>query len=314
MKPVHSLFIVCFALFHAHAIATAQPAKPGPDSRVAQVNGEAISLGEVDAVLNQRATSLTPPTAGQVRQLRYEALTTMIDDLLLRQFLKEYGPKVDPAEITQRYAALESSLKTQNKSLADYLKELNQTEAQVKASMLLLLQLDRYVKEHTTEVDLKKYFEVNKDYFDKVTVRTSHIVVRLSSDAPPAEREKAKSKLSTLRADLLAGKIDFSKAARENSDCPSAPKGGDIGFMFRKFQNIDERYAKEAFVMKVGDLSDVVETDFGYHLIKVTERTDGKPATYEQSAEDVRDCYAEELRVALLNQLRKKSKVQVSLP
>ncbi|MCE9532971.1 MAG: peptidyl-prolyl cis-trans isomerase, partial [Planctomycetes bacterium] len=98
------------------------------------------------------------------------------------------------------------------------------------------------------------------------------------------------------------------------SHCPSAPKGGDIGYMFRKFQNIDETYAKVAFGMKIGELSDVVETDFGMHLIKVTDRTEGKPTKYEQCVEDVRDSYAEELRVALLNQLRKKSKVEVTLP
>lgn len=293
-------------------IVFAQTSKAAP--RAALVNDEVIALAEVDAVLKQRGTPLTAPTAGQVRQMRLEAVTTMIDDLLVRQFMRAYGPKIDPAEIAKQFAALEANLKAQGKTPTAYLTESNQTEAQVKANMLMLLQLDRYVKEHTSEADLKKYYETNKDYFDKITVRSSHIVIRYSAATPVAEREKAKQKLQALRADIVAGKLDFGKAAKENSECPSAPKEGDIGHIFRKFQNVDEAYAKAAFSMKVNEISEVVETDFGYHLIKVTERTEGKPSKYEPCAEDVRDSYSEELRVALLNQLRKKAKVEVTLP
>ncbi len=302
------------AIVILESLGFAQTSKPQADVRVALVNGEAIALSEVDAVLKQRPIPLTAPTAGQLRQMRLEVVTALIDDLLVRQFMRDQGPKVDPAEINRQVAALEASLKGKGKTFADYLKENNQTEAQLKASMLLLLQLDRYVKQHTTDADLKKYWEANKDYFDKTTVRTSHIVIRLSANSTPGEREKAKQKLQALRADIIAGKIEFAAAAKEHSQCPSAPKGGDIGFIFRKFQNVEEAYAKAAFALKVGDISEVVETDFGLHLIKVTDRKVGMPSKFEQCIEDVRDSYAEELRIALLNQLRKKAKVEITLP
>jgi parvulin-like peptidyl-prolyl isomerase len=296
------------------SLGLAQTAKPPADVRVALVNGEAIALSEVDAILKQRPTSLSAPTAGQLRQQRLEVVTALVDDLLVRQFLRDSGPKVDPAEATRQFAALEASLKEKDKSLAEYLKENGQTEAQLKASMLMLWQLDRYVKQNTTDADLRKFWEANKDYFDKTTVRTSHIVIRLAADATPGEREKAKQKLQGLRADLLAGRIDFATAARQHSQCPSAPKGGDIGFIFRKFQNVEEAYAKAAFALKPDEVTDVVETEFGMHLIKMTERKAGTASKFEQCIEDVRDSYAEELRVALLNQLRKKAKVEITLP
>ena len=295
-------------------LGLAQSAKPPADVRVALVNGEVIALSEVDAILKQRPTPLTPQTAGQLRQIRLEVVTALVDDLLVRQFMREYGPKVDPAEIARQFAALEATLKQKGQSLADYLKENNQTEAQLKANMLMLLQLDRYVKQNTTEADLKKYWEANKDYFDKTTVRTSHIVIRLSAASTPGERDKAKQKLQALRADISGGKLDFTAAAKEHSQCPSAPKGGDIGFISRKFQNVEEAYAKAAFAAKVGELTDVVETEFGLHLIKVTERKEGAASKFEQCLEDVRDSYAEELRIALLNQLRKRAKVEITLP
>ena len=228
--------------------------------------------------------------------------------------MREHGPKVDLRKVASQLAALEASLKERDKSLADFLKENGQTEAQLKASMLMLLQLDRYVKQHTTDADLRKYWETNQDYFDKTTLRTSHIVIRLSSATTPGERAKARQRLQALRGELLAGRIDFASAARQHSQCSSAPKGGDLGFISRKVQNVDEAYAKAAFALKASELSDVVETEFGMHLIKVTERKDGTPAKFEQCSEDVRDSYAEELRIAMLNQLRKKAKVEITLP
>lgn len=296
------------------SLGLAQSAKPRADVRVALVNGEAIALSEVDGILKQRPSPLPAPTAAQLRQQRMDVLSSLVDDLLVRQFMREHGPKVDLREVASQLAALEASLKERDKSLADYLKENGQTEAQLKASMLMLLQLDRYVKQHTTEADLRKYWEANREYFDKTTVRTSHIVIRLSTATPPGEREKARQKLQALRADLLAGKIDFASAARQYSQCASAPKGGDIGFISRKFHNVEEAYAKAAFALKAGELSDVVETEFGTHLIRVTERKDGTLAKFEQCIEDVRDSYAEELRIALLSQLRKKAKIEITLP
>jgi parvulin-like peptidyl-prolyl isomerase len=288
--------------------------EPKAAQRAALVNGEAISLAEVDDVIKQRATPLTAPTAKQIRMTRLEVVTAMVDDLLIRQYLRDHGPKIDQAEIDKQFAVVDMTLSSQKKTLAQYLRELRQTETQFKANLTMLLQLDKYMKAHTSEEQLKHYYEANKDYFDKITVRTSHIVIRVAADAPASERQAARKKLQALRAEIAAGKIDFAKAAKENSQCPSAPKGGDIGYIFRKFQNVDEAYARTAFAMKVGEISDVVDSDFGCHLIKLTERTEGKPSKYEACADEVRDSYTEELRLGLLNQLRKKSKVEVALP
>ena len=91
--------------------------------------------------------------------------------------------------------------------------------------MLLLLQLDRYVKEHTTDADMKKYYEENRAYFDKTTVPRSHIVIRLAEDASPAEREKAKQKLTAIRHDITTGKLDFAKAAHKTHSARPLPRG-----------------------------------------------------------------------------------------
>src|SRR5262249_52909758 len=161
--------------------------------------------------------------------------------------------------------------------------------------------------------ELKKYFADNKDFFDKVTVRASHIVLRVAPDAPAEERQEARQKLAAMRQEIAANKVSFADAAAKHSHCPSAPKGGDLGYFTRKWM-VEEPFAKAAFALKVGEVSDVVTTDYGYHLILVTDRKPGVAADFEQAKEDVRDCLLEEIRQGVLLDLRRTAKVEVKLP
>ncbi|HEY8506238.1 MAG TPA: peptidylprolyl isomerase, partial [Gemmataceae bacterium] len=221
---------------------SARPEAPEKDKPAAVVNGETISLGEVDAVIRQRPAGLTPLPPSQQRQLRLEILAGLIDDLLLRQFLREHAPPVDPAELDQQMAALVKSLQAQDKTMADYCRETHQTPEQVREGMLAVLQLGAYARANTSEAELRKYYQANKDYFDKVTVRASHVVLRVPRDAPAEEREQARRQLAELREQIVSGKLDFAEAAKQYSHCPSAPKGGDIGYFTRKWM-VDEAFA-----------------------------------------------------------------------
>ena len=291
-------------LFIVPALATAG------EKVAATVNGEAITAAELDAAVGQLPPAAAPLSAAQRQQQRADVLQLLIEDRLVRQYLRQHGPKVDPAEVDKQFTALEASLKGQGKAIDDYLKECGLTAAQAKENFLRMLQLARYVEARAGEDKLRSYFEANRDFFDKTTVRTSHIVLRLPPSATPAERQKAVEKLKAVRADLAAGRIEFAAAAKAHSQCPSAPNGGDVGYIVRKFQ-ADEPYAKAAFALPVGGISDVVETDVGYHLIWVTDRKPGKPAKYEDVAAEVRECFEAELKQVLVAELRKTAKIQI---
>jgi parvulin-like peptidyl-prolyl isomerase len=298
------------------ALSTAALAQPPakPDNTVAAtVNGETISLADVDAVL-KHTLPLTPLTAAQRRQMRIEVLSDMVDDLLVRQFLRKNGPKVDPAEIDAQLKAYGEKLQKEGKSLAAWLKETGQTEAQVREAWTASMQLTGYVKLNTTEEQLKTYFAANRDHFDRVEVKVRHIVLRVNKNAPATERAAAKEKLEALRAEIAAGKLDFAASAKKHSHCPSGPTGGDIGYIFRKGGLVDEVFSKAAFALKTGELSGVVETDFGLHILQVTDRKPGTPATYEKSATDVLDTYTDDFRAALIAKLRKEAQVQLTIP
>ncbi len=313
MRQFFSLAFICLA--SASILLAQQPnATNATNTNVAAtVNGESITLNEVDTLL-KNTLPLTPLTAAQKRQMRIEVLADMIDDTLLRQFLRKNGPKVDPAEIDAQLKAFGEKLKKDGKTLADFYKETGQTEAQVRESWTTAMQLTGYVKSNTTEEQLKAYFTANKDHFDRVQVKTRHIVLRVGKNATPVERATAKEKLETIRNEIAMGKLDFAAAAKKHSHCPSGPTGGDIGYISRKGGLVDEVFSKAAFGLKVNELSSIVETEFGFHILQVTDRKAGTPSTYETAATDVLDTYADDFRAELIAKLRKQSQIQITVP
>ncbi len=290
--------------------AQTDPAKP---TVAATVNGEPIHLERVDAFIKNRL-SIQPLTVAETRRLRTDVVAEFIDELLVQQFLRENGPKIEPAEIDRHLKAFTDTLTRQGKTLADFLTETHQSEATLRASWTTHLQLDGYVKKQITEEQLKKYYEANKDVFDQTEVKVSHIVIRVGPKTPAGERAAARTKLQTVRAEVLAGTVEFAAAAKKHSQCPSAPEGGNLGFIPRRGGLLEEAFAKAAFALKIGEVSEVVETEYGLHLIKVTDRKPGVPSTFEKSAEDVRDAVAEEIRIDLVGRLRKQARIQITLP
>jgi peptidyl-prolyl cis-trans isomerase C len=257
------------------------------------------------------------PTEERRKQRDREVLMLLIDDVLLGQYLNVNAPGVKPVELDQRLADMAAQLAREGKTLRDFLAETGRTEASLRTFLGQRMQWENFLRQHVSEADVQKYYTEYKDYFDGVLVRASHIVLRLPPDAPEAERQKATAMLNDLRAQILAGKIDFATAAKTYSQCPSAQEGGDLGFLHRKWE-VEEPFARAAFVLQVGQVSDVVQTDFGLHLIKVTDRKrDGKPGEVTDFArikDGVREMCCEDLRQNILGQLRKAARIETNLP
>jgi peptidyl-prolyl cis-trans isomerase C len=89
--------------------------------------------------------------------------------------------------------------------------------------------------------------------------------------------------------------------------------GGDLGFFPRKWVG-DENIVRAAFAMQVGQVSDVVQSDFGLHLIKVTARKPGTPSTYEAMQDEGRQNFAMDLWHNVLLKQRKAAKIEIRLP
>ncbi|MDI3381148.1 peptidylprolyl isomerase [Xenophilus aerolatus] len=140
----------------------------------------------------------------------------------------------------------------------------------------IVLDLDAAKKSvAVNDADLKAYYEQNKERFGtKEERRASHILITAAKDAPAAEREKAKAKAEQLLAEVRKSPGSFGELARKNSQDPgSAEKGGELDFVTRGA--MVKPFEDAVFAMKKGEISNVVESEFGYHVIRLD---DIKPA------------------------------------
>ena len=128
------------------------------------------------------------------------------------------------------------------------------------------------------------------------------------------ETQNARTKLEAIRHEVLAGRLDFAEAAKKYSDCPSKEKGGDIGTFTYKL--VVEPFAKAAFSLKIGDVSDIVVTETGMHLIKVTERTQTETTTFESVKDSVREVMAQDMNLyqSILADQRKVGHIDMHMP
>lgn len=308
---MRSYFCVLATILGATSAAPAR----GPNAPAAIVNGETITIGEIDDFLAARPLTARTQNAEQQNQLRRDVLAILIDDLVLKQFLKARGAQADPAQVDQHMKALEARLASQRKSMTDYLKDTRQTREQVRTNFSLMLQWNAYANKAITDSEQRKYFEENRAYFDRSMVRASHIVIRLPANAPEPERAAAQARLRALRQEIVAGRVTFAEAAAKNSQCPTASQGGDLGYIARKWM-VDESVARAAFALEIHGVSDVVASDLGYHLIQATDRRPGDPALYEdpRTQAAVRDCLVEEMRLRTVADLRKAARIEIKLP
>src|SRR5262249_50792254 len=117
----------CLASVAALAILVGAAQTQAPANRPAAVgNGEPISLAKVEAFLKMRGPTPTPLTEQQRKQMQFEMVNALIDDVLMRQFLAKNAPKVDPAEVSKRLAELQTGLKKQGKTVQDFCRESGQ--------------------------------------------------------------------------------------------------------------------------------------------------------------------------------------------
>jgi len=141
------------------------------------------------------------------------------------------------------------------------------------------------------EQDLRTYYEQNKAAMSaKEERRASHILITAPKSAPEADRQKARAKAAELLAAVRKAPDSFADVARKNSqDTGSAPGGGDLDFFSRGA--MVKPFEDAAFAMKKGDISDVVESEFGFHIIKLTDVRSPKERSFEEMRAELESDY-----------------------
>lgn len=181
----------------------------------------------------------------------------------------DFAAKLTPtdAELEQFYKANENLFQASEKATIEYV-------------VLDVESLKRSVV--VTDADLKSYYDQNLQRLSgKEERRASHILITAAKSLPDAERAKAKAKADELLALVSKAPDTFADVAKKNSQDPgSAPAGGDLDFFAR--DAMVKPFSDAAFAMKKGDISAVVESEFGFHIIKLTDIKAPKQSTFEE--------------------------------
>jgi peptidyl-prolyl cis-trans isomerase C len=207
------------------------------------------------------------------------------------------------------------------------------TEEELKEQITAQLRWEKFVSSQSPDDKLKAYFEQNIETFDGSMVRARHILLAPKDEAGKAEATKqlrelkaaieaevgaALAKLPADTDNLTRQKqrerlLDqaFAKAAQEKSSCDSKRDGGDLNW-FPRAGTMVEPFSKAAFALKPYQISDVVVTEFGYHLIMVTARKPGQPTKFEDVKDAVKEVYGSKLREAVTTQMRARAKIEIA--
>jgi peptidyl-prolyl cis-trans isomerase C len=247
---------------------------------VVTVNGTSYTKADVEKKMGEIAQQFggqIPP--GAEPQMAQQALDRLVDEQLLLKAAGDEGVTVSDEEIQQQYD-LFSGRAPSPEEFATALTSMGFTEETFRAEIAKNLTFEKLLTEklanagEVTDAAVQAYYDENQAQFQvPEQVQASHILINSSADDTEEAKAERRQKLEGLKAEAEGG-ADFAALAGEHSDCPSKAKGGDLGLFTR--ERMVKPFSDAAFAMEVGQLSDVVETQFGYHLIKLTKK---QPAT-----------------------------------
>lgn len=279
------------ALVSSGSIALAEPetkkeiiaAVANSQDPVARVNGTAINAIDLRRAKKVMLRGQTVP-AEQQSGLDKQAVEQLVSSELLYQAAAKVEIKGLETQVAAKLAQGKSRFKDEQdfrKAISDLEMDENDLREYTRRDLLISNFVDTVfvAKTAVSESELRDFYDKNLDKFKQdEAVKASHILIGTDSSTSADDRKKAREKVEKLRKEL-AGGADFAELAKVNSTCPSSQQGGDLGF-FGKGQMVPA-FEKAAFALKPGEISDVVETQFGYHIIKLTEKRSAGTVDYK---------------------------------
>lgn len=267
-KVIIMLFIMMFAMLSAEVM----------DRIVAKVGTEIILLSDLQKQISQLASTGIDP------QILYpeNVLGQIIEQKLLVQKAKELNIAADEDAITKYAERYLNDIKSRYPSEADFqveLRKMNTTQRellkfladQIRENYLTEQLIEKYISSRIkiTEPEMRSFYETSKDSL-AVKPTTWELSLILREIRPSVEtQERIIAETETLLEKLKAGE-DFAALAEEYSDCPSSQQGGDLGYFKRGM--MVKPFEDAAFSLNINEISEIVQSNFGYHIIKLTDR------------------------------------------
>ena len=236
----------------------------------------------------------------KLRQARKEVLEMLIEERLLQKAATQFGIKVENSEVER---AIEQTKQAGNLSDDQMIQELAAQGFSLEGYRhFLALQIGKAriieaaikPQVNMAEEKIQEYYQSHKNNYLYPELRLSRILIKVSTEATPTDWEQAKKKVEMVLESLRKGTAFAEVASRYSDDTASAPSGGDLGF-FKKGEMVPEVEAV-VFSMKKGEVSGVIQSSQGFHILKVTDARQGSLAPFDEAKEQVKqDYYREEI-------------------
>ena len=301
-------------------LGKSDPPPPARDVVAARVNGQPVLELAV-----YRGLMRVP--AARREEARKDVLNYLIDNTIVDQYLTQLKIPIEPKEIEEHIEKAKKEAAAEKQDFKQLLEKLMITEEELRVELTSALRWDKFILQQGTDKVLQDYFKGNVEMFNGSRVQARHILIPAGPTAQATiagikkkiddEIGQAVAKIpatadAITREKERAKALDsiFSKAATDYSTCPSKKDGGDLG-LFPRAGAMVEPFARAAFALKPYQMSDVVATEFGYHLILNTDFKPGKEVKFEEVKPFVQEVYGERLREAVLTAYRAKSKIEI---
>lgn len=262
-----------------------------PDEIALLVNGEPISTWEIGLLLPQIQSELKSQGLEPKGTIVIEvAMRRAADNKLLEQEAKRRGIEPNLQRIDQKLNALvegaggRASLEGELGKSGGTYEQLRRTVVQADL-IQTLVESEMGSAANATDEQIEAYYSENLDLFtapDKIHSR--QILIAVDNDATPAEREAARNRAEKARDRVLAGE-EFAIVARQVSDGPNALRGGNLGFTLRG--QMVTSFDDQVWALEVGEISEVFESDLGYHVVKVEEIIEGPTVAFDDARSTV---------------------------
>ena len=303
--------------------AQPEPAKPVPAQLpdvLARVNGQDVTRQEFqEHVETLEARAGGPVPADQRDQVYRRVLDQLVGYKLLQQEAKTRQIAVADAEVDERIGEIKKQFPSEDvfmQMLIERKMTLEKMKSEARDDMAIgkMIEAEIATKAAVKPEQVQEFYDKNPDRFKQPErVRASHILVSVPQNGDAAAKAQARTKAEQVLKDVKAGR-DFAALAKEHSQDPgSAQNGGDLGF-FQQGQMVGP-FNDVAFSLKPGDISDLVETQFGFHIIKVAEKQPARTVPLDEVRPRVEEFLEgqnrDEQTEAFVQALRSKGKVEI---
>jgi peptidyl-prolyl cis-trans isomerase C len=311
----------------AQAGQTAAPAAPAPPKPMpaelpavlARVNGEDVSKVDFDRLIKNMEVSAQKPVPDERRDEIYrKALDELVTYKLLLQETRARKIAVSDAEVDSTIKQMRAQLPNEQeftKALAarGMTIEKLKSDARIDLSINKMMEAEAAAQPAPGDAQVREFYDKNPDKFKQdEAVRASHILFKVEESADAATKKKVRDQAENVLKEVRAG-TDFAELAKKHSADGSAQQGGDLNF-FTKGQMVPA-FDQAAFALKPGQISEIVTTQFGYHIIKVTERRAPSTVPFEQVSDRIKEYLTEQQKQqkveAFIESLKQKAKIEV---